>query len=183
MTDRRSLPNGHLTMPTIRPETPEDFAAVRDVNEQAFERSEEADLIDVLRRTANLYLSLVAEERSHIIGHIFFSPVEVAPEESALNMMGLAPMAVRPDYQRQGVGSALVREGLRACAREGIQAVVVLGHPEYYPRFGFEPATAYELRSEYDVPAEAFMALELTPGALEDVGGVVSYHKAFRDIE
>ena len=91
-------------------------------------------------------------------------------------------MAVRPERQRQGIGSKLVREGLRACKQEGVQAVVVLGHPEYYPRFGFRPAETFGLRSEYDVPSEVFMALELKRGALEDVEGVVTYHAAFGSV-
>lgn len=170
-------------MLTVRPETPEDHAAVREVNERAFERSAEADLVDSLRRSARPHLSLVAEEEGRVIGHIFFSPVQIASQESAVAVMGLAPMAVLPQRQRQGVGSALVREGLRACRPLGCEAVVVLGHPEYYPRFGFKPAETYGLQSEYDVPAEVFMAMELEPGALEDVRGVVRYHAAFGEVE
>ena len=96
-------------------------------------------------------------------------------------MMGLAPMAVLPGRPRRGIGAALVQEGLRACWRMGVGAVVVLDHPAYYPRFGFQPAGAYGLRSAYDVPDEAFMALERRPGALEGAGGRVKYPEAFRD--
>ena len=97
-------------------------------------------------------------------------------------VMGLAPMAVLPERQRQGIGSALVREGLSAIERMGADAVVVLGHPAYYPRFGFKPAATYGLRSEYDVPDDVFMALELRPGVLEDIKGKVKYAPAFSSV-
>ncbi len=175
-------------MVTIRPETPADHGAVYEVNERAFERAAEADLVEILRRDADPYLSLVAETRGHVIGHIFFSPVEIASveiesEAGSITAVGLAPMAVIPERQRQGVGSKLVREGLQACKRMGVQAVVVLGHPAYYPRFGFKPAEGFGLRSEYDVPAEVFMAMELKPGALEGIQGTVKYDAAFSEVE
>lgn len=172
----------------IRPETPADHAAVRAVNERAFERAAEADLVEALRRAAHPHRSLVAEDEHQIVGHIFFSPVEIDPVESepvrhGLAVLGLAPMAVHPDRQRQGIGGALVREGLRACADLGGGAVVVLGHPAYYPRFGFRPAATFGLRCTYDVPDEVFMALELLPGALDGVSGTVHYHPAFSEVE
>ena len=92
-------------------------------------------------------------------------------------------MAVLPQYQEQGIGSQLVREGLKACADLGYDAVFVLGHPSYYPRFGFEPARPKGFPSEYDVPDEVFMALELKPGALEDRKGTVNYHAEFESVE
>ncbi|MGI9175039.1 MAG: GNAT family N-acetyltransferase [Rhodothermales bacterium] len=170
-------------MPAVRRETAEDRAAVRDVNERAFGRAAEADLVEALRHAARPYLSLVAEEEGQVVGHILFSPVEVESEGGAPAVMGLAPMAVLPERQRRGIGSALVREGLQACRQMGIQAVVVLGHRAYYPRFGFEPAGAYGLQSEYDVPAEAFMVIEFSPRVLEGLGGVVKYHAAFNEVE
>lgn len=169
-------------MNTVRPERPEDHAAVREINERAFGRAGEADLVDVLRETAQRYCSLVACDDERVVGHIFFSPVEIDADGSRL-VMGLAPMAVMPDRQKEGIGSALVREGLGAIERMGADAVVVLGHPEYYPRFGFKPAAAYGLRSEYDVPDEVFMALELKPGALENLSGMVTYLPAFGKVD
>jgi len=171
----------------IRPETPGDAAAVRDVHERAFEQAAEADLVDTLRRDAHPAISLVAEVDGQVIGHIFFSPVEIehvdaTPDDRILAVMGLAPMAVRPAFQQRGVGTALVRQGLRSCREAGVHAVVVLGHPSYYPRFGFTPAAQYGLWSEYDVPSEAFMALELVPGALDGARGIVTYHAAFGDV-
>lgn len=170
-------------MLTIRPEAREDGPAVREVNERAFQRAAEADLTDALRRTVRPHLSLVAEEGGRIVGHIFFSPVEIDPGGDAVAVMALAPMAVIPERQRQGIGSALVRKGLEACRQMGSRAVVVLGHPEYYPRFGFQPAEAFGLQSTYDVPAEAFMAIELLPGALDKVHGAVRYPEPFKAVE
>ena len=170
-------------MPTIRPETSADRGAVRAVNEHAFGRAAEADLVDALRRVADPVVSLVAEVEGQVVGHIVFSPVTIESIPGSPPVMGLAPMAVHPDWQRQGIGVELVREGLQACQQLGTPAVVVLGHPSYYPRFGFTPAADFGLQSEYDdAPPEAFMALELQPGALDDAVGTVAYHPAFGDV-
>jgi putative acetyltransferase len=123
-------------------------------------------------------ISLVAEHEREIVGHIMFSPVSLAGHADS-KIMGLAPMAVAPEHQRIGIGSALVVAGLEHCKRIGIGAVVVLGHPRYYPRFGFVPATRFGMVSEYDAPEEAFMALELLPGYLGRKAGVIRYHPAF----
>jgi len=149
----------------IREEQQGDAERIRAVNLAAFETSTEADLVDALRRQATPLISLVAEEDTNIVGHILFSPVTLA-NESGLALMGLAPMAVVPSRQRQGVGSSLVREGLERCRQLNAAAVVVLGHSEYYPRFGFLPALSLSLRSEYDVPEEVFMVRDLRDGAL-----------------
>lgn len=166
---------------TIRPETASDRAAVRAVNEAAFETSAEADLVEALRERAEPTFSLVAEEGGRVVGHILFSPVGLAGHPE-LGLFGLAPMAVEPSLQRRGVGSALVRAGLEACAAAGGRAVVVLGHPEYYPRFGFRPASGFGLSCRWEVPDEAFMALELEPGALAEAEGEVAYHPAFDEV-
>ncbi|MDX1419761.1 MAG: N-acetyltransferase [Rubricoccaceae bacterium] len=162
----------------IRAEEARDRAAVRRVHTEAFGRPDEADLVDRLREQARPYLGLVAEQEGAVVGHIAFSPVTVAPP-SERSLWGLAPMAVRPALQRQGIGTALVEEGLRACRRAGGEAVVVLGHPRYYPRFGFRPASRFGLSCVYDAPDEAFLALELTPGGLDGVAGVAHYHPTF----
>jgi putative acetyltransferase len=162
----------------VRAEKQADRDAVRAVNEAAFETAAEAVLVDALREQAQPLISLVAEEGGEIVGHILFSPV-VLSDHAQLKIMGLAPMAVLPGYQRSGVGSALVRAGLQACAKLGYGAVVVLGHPAYYPRFGFKPAEEFAIGCEYDVPPEAFMALELQPGYLRGASGTIQYHAAF----
>jgi len=165
----------------IRPEAPGDHAGVRAVNVAAFETPAEADLVDALRAQARPLVSLVADEAGVIVGHIMFSPVTL-PGHPALALMGLAPVAVTPARQRAGIGAALVRAGLEACRRLAADAVVVLGHPDYYPRFGFAPGVRSGLGCEYDVSAEAFMVLELRPGALRGASGRVQYHAAFASL-
>jgi putative acetyltransferase len=167
---------------TIRAENAEDIPAIRRVNELAFGRTNEATLVDALRAVSNPQVSLVAVENDQIVGHIFFSPVTIESEESTSAALGLAPMAVLPEYQKQGIGSQLVREGLRECQRLGCNVVVVLGHPEYYPRFGFIPASQQGLRSEYPVPDEVFMVTELEPGALGGQRGLVKYRPEFGEV-
>ena len=165
----------------IRPEIEADRAAVRTVNEAAFETSAEARLVEVLRRRYPSLISLVAEVEGVVVGHILFSPVCLAGH-ARLNLVGLAPMAVVPDHQRKGIGSALVRHGLAHCKARGSCAVVVVGHPEYYPRFGFVPAHRYGLECEYDVPADVFMVAELETGALDGLSGLVRYDDAFAGV-
>jgi len=162
----------------IRAEQPADRAAVHAVTVAAFEAPAEADLVDALRDQARPFVSLVAEGSGAIVGHIMFSPVALSGHP-ALKIMGLAPMAVLPDHQRRGIGSALVRAGLEQCRLLGAGAVVVLGHPAFYPRFGFSPSTRFGLRCEYDVPEEVFMVMELQPGFLDGTSGTISYHAAF----
>jgi putative acetyltransferase len=164
----------------IRDERPVDVDSIRAVNLTAFETSTEADLVDALRRRATPLISLVAEDGANVVGHILFSPVTLA-SEPGLTLMGLAPMAVVPSRQRQGVGSSLVRAGLDRCRQINAAGVVVLGHPEYYPRFGFLPAARLFLRCEYDVPEEVFMVRDLREGALSGLSGTIRYHPVFEE--
>ncbi len=172
------LPRGNML---IRAEKENDQAAVYQVNAAAFETPAEAELVETLRAYAQPLISLVAEVEEAIVGHILFSPVCVSTD-TELKMMGLAPMAVAPAHQRRGIGAALVRAGLERCKALKCSAVVVLGHPEYYPRFGFLSASRFGLCCEYNVPDEVFLALELQPGALADTTGMVQYHTAFRNV-
>jgi putative acetyltransferase len=165
----------------IRVEKECDREAVRAVNISAFETTSEADLVDALRQQAHPIISLVAEENGEVVGHILFSPVSLSGQPN-LKVMGLAPMAVAPSQQKKGTGSALVQSGLDHCRKLGFVAVVVLGHPQYYPRFGFSPASQFGVDSEYDVPDEVFMAMELQPDALSGIIGTVRYHSAFSNI-
>jgi putative acetyltransferase len=165
-------------MPIIRPEQPREIPDIRHVNLASFEAAVEADLVDALRKHALPFLSLVAVEADEVVGHIAFSPVTLV-QHPGLRIAGLAPMAVLPSRQRQGIGTSLVRAGLHESVRLGFEAVVVLGHANYYPRFGFQAASSLGLASEYDVPADAFMALELRPGVLRGYSGTIRYHPAF----
>ena len=168
----------------IRAEQLADLAAIRRVNEEAFGRAAEADLVDRLRANHKAILSLVAEDNGVIVGHILFSEVTVEVNPPSFNrfgkLIGLAPMAVTTARQRSGIGSQLVRAGLAEL--KGYEAAVVLGHPEYYPRFGFVPASRFGLKSEYDVRDEVFMALELTPNALAQCSGVILYQAEFNEL-
>ena len=166
----------------IRTETKQDHRAVWLVNEKAFGQRNEADLVDALRASARPYVSLVTVVDDRVVGHIFFSPVSIESEAGAFVAMGLAPMAVLPEFQNQGIGSKLVQEGLKGCQQLGHDIVVVLGHPNYYPRFGFMPASLKGLQSEYDVADEVFMVTELTVGALAGRHGLVRYAAEFERV-
>lgn len=164
----------------IREERPADAHAIHAVNAAAFPTDAEARLVDALREHGGLLLSLVAEAEAEaggeIVGHIAFSPVTVTRADgSTAAGVGLAPMAVVPRLQRAGIGSRLVAEGLRRLREAGHRFCVVLGHPDYYPRFGFVPAATVGLRWERPVPDDVFMAQELTAGGLDGVVGVVRY--------
>ena len=166
-------------MTTIRLERSDDAAAVRRLNERAFDQPVEANLVDRLRRDCDAALSLVADD-NEVVGHILFTPVVVESAGRRVVGMGLAPMAVAPDRQRQGIGSTLVRQGLEMLRARGCPFVVVVGHPEYYPRFGFQPASASGLTCQWEgVPDEAFMALIMDDKAMRGVAGVARYRPEF----
>ena len=142
----------------IRAEEEDDHASVYAIHHAAFETAAEANLVNALRERARPLISIVAENEEQVIGHILFSPVTLS-EHPRMKLAGLAPMAVLPEHQRLGIGSALVREGLNQCRQLGFEAVVVLGHPEYYPRFGFTPASNFGIDSDYGVPDNVFMVM------------------------
>ena len=158
----------------IRPARPDDFAAIRAVNVAAFPSPAEAALVDKLRADGDVLVELVAERGPMILGHIMFS--RLAADRPGL-FAALGPMSVLPDLQRSGLGSQLVRAGVQACQELGADAVIVLGHPDYYPRFGFSAETALPVSSVY-AGSPAFMAQELTSGALQQPVSV-SYPEAF----
>lgn len=163
----------------IREEQPQDYSAVREIIAAEFDTGGEADLVDDLRAEAHPLVALVAEDDDGaIIGTAMLSPVSL-PDQPDIRLMGLAPLAVRYDRQRRGTGSALVHAAVERCREMGVSGVVVLGHAEYYRRFGFRPAAEYGLACEYDVPEGAFQALETSGGGLGQVSGTVRYHPAF----
>lgn len=163
----------------IRTETNADYAAVREINIRAFGQPTEAGLVDALRSSCGEAVSLVAVENDTVVGHILFTPITI-DGTSVTGGMGLGPMAVAPEKQRSGIGSTLVREGLRKVRRAGCPFVIVLGHPMYYPKFGFMPASRHGLTSQWSgVPDEAFMILVFKRGVLEGVRGVVRYREEF----
>jgi putative acetyltransferase len=165
---------------TIRAETEGDQAALGEVHRLAFGRDDEGRLVDALRAGGAVRVSLVAEEAGRCIGHILFSALTIVTERGEVEALALAPLAVVPDRQRRGVGSMLVRDGLRACAERGHRIVIVLGHPGFYPRFGFSASLAERLSAPYS--GAAFMALELAPGALDGVAGAVKYPPPFEGL-
>ena len=168
-------------MITIRPETAEDYAAIHEVTLLAFGQEKEAQLVEDLRGLPDFIpeLSLVALQDGQVVGHILFSPMAIETEKGAVPALSLAPISVRPECQNQSVGSQLVREGLKRCRSLGHEVVVVVGHPAYYPRFGFSSARAKGLEATFEVPDEAFLVLELAPGALDGIAGVIKYPPPF----
>ena len=166
----------------IRTENSTDSDKIRNVNAEAFETEAEANLVNALRDSGVSYISLVAEEDNELVGHILFTTVDLIGDDSGLKLMGLAPMSVIPKLQNKGIGSLLVRTGIEECVSKGIDAIFVLGHPEYYPKFDFVPSVKYGIRPEYEVPDEAFMVLELRNGVLDGKQGTIKYHEAFGSV-
>lgn len=163
---------------TVRAETPADYDAITTLTRTAFNNDAEAKLITMLRQQSTGCISLVAEQHGKIVGHILFSAVTLQRHPET-RLMALAPMAVSNVLQHQGIGSALVRSGLELCKKQGVQAVTVLGHPAYYPRFGFVPASGFGISCPWQVKDDAFMLLELNQGTLTGKSGQVVYHPAF----
>ena len=167
-------------MISIRNEEQKDYASIRAVNELAFGQSVEANIVDKLRASCDDSLSLVATRDEEVVGHILFTPVTIESGNVTIEGMGLAPMSVLPDYQRQEVGSALVRAGLSTLRKQAYPFVVVLGHAEYYPRFGFEPASKVGIKCQWEgVPDEAFMILIFDEKVMKDVSGIAKYSDVF----
>lgn len=155
----------------------EERSAVRSVNESAFGRPDEADLVQSLRSEGVVLASLVGEIQKRVVGHILFSRMWIETAERSIPAAVLAPLAVLPEYQHQGIGGQLIRHGLNFLQERGERVVLVLGHPNYYSRFGFSCESARSLESPF--PPDAFMALELSPGVLHGIRGKVRYPAAF----
>jgi putative acetyltransferase len=168
----------------IRAEQEADYTFIREINNAAFGREGEGRLVDELRMTSrfNAHLSLLAEVNGRVVGHVLFYPVDMETARGVKVMLSLAPIAVLPSFQKRGVGSTLVREGLDRASKLGYDAIIVLGHADYYPRFGFRPASAWGIRPNFKVPDEAFMALELEKGALQNCEGVFCYPSEFEGL-
>jgi putative acetyltransferase len=161
---------------SIRKERLGDIEQIRAVNIRAFSQTSEADVIDILRKACPEFVSMVAIKDDRLVGHILFTPAVIDAKEKCVVGMGLAPLAVLPDFQRQGIGSRLMRSGLEVMRLARWPFVLVLGHPGYYPRFGFVPASKYGIISEYkDVPEEAFMILVADEDALKGIKGIGKY--------
>lgn len=164
----------------VRAERPRDIEAIRRLHLQAFQPSpHEARLVELLRQAHKATISLAALAQGQLVGHILFSPISFEPVQPALRGLGLAPLAVLPDFQRRGIGSQLIERGLQACQESGYDLVVVLGDPRYYMRFGFARAKAHGLDNEYGAD-EAFMVMELRKGALDGIKGMVKYASQFK---
>ncbi|MCF6409429.1 GNAT family N-acetyltransferase [Pseudalkalibacillus salsuginis] len=170
----------------IRGEVVEDIQKIKEVNDQAFGQENEAMLVEAIRKSDSFIpdLSLVAETNDgDVIGHILFSLISIETTDGNESVLALAPMAVKPEWQNKGVGSSLVREGLERCKAADYRSVVVLGHPEFYPRFGFVRASTKGIRLPFEVSDEVFMIHELVPGILEGIEGTVRYPEAFSEVE
>jgi putative acetyltransferase len=165
----------------IHHEQVEEEKPIRELVARAFESNAEADLVDALRKSGCDFLSLVAIDGTTIIGHILFTPV-ILEGDAELKMLGLAPLSVLPESQGTGVGTLLTKKGLIECKNLGVDAVVVLGAPEYYGRFGFTPAANFGIKSVYEVKDEYFMLLELNRNSVHGKTGTVRYHEAFSDL-
>lgn len=171
--------NYHITQ-----ETDDDIVNLREVLTAAFGRTSEAELVEAIRNSANFIpeLSIVAKEDGNVLGHILFSPIVIETQKQTVSALALAPLAVTPTRQREGIGSQLVQVGLSKCRELGHSIVVVLGEPRCYGRFGFQTASQFGVQAPFPVPDEAFMVLELKPDALRDVRGTVRYPAYFEGV-
>ena len=167
----------------IRSEISDDIPLIRHVHQQAFQpRHNEARLVDLLREANKASFSLVALSNDQIVGHVLFSPVSFVPRQPMIRGLGLAPIAVLPEFQNQGIGGKLIVEGLQVCKHNGYDLSVVLGNPHYYSRFGFSRARDYQLDNEYGA-TDDFMAIEFRAGIFGRVKGLVKYQPEFKEAD
>ncbi len=166
----------------VRQEQPEDKEGIFELNALAFGQEDEGQIVDKIRTGENYIpeLSLVLAHEDKIMGHILFSKAKIKGEQEHETLV-LAPMAITPTFQKRGMGSLLLREGLRTAEKMGFESIFVLGHPEYYPKFGFKKASDWNIKCPFEAPDNAFMAIELVEGALSNKEGVVEYDEAFQE--
>ena len=162
-----------------RPERSADVVAVRDVNRHAFGQNQEGDIVDALRANGGILLSLVAVDGEKVVGHILFSPVSIAGQ---LEGAALGPMAVLPEFQRRGIGRRLIEAGIARLKENGCAFILVVGHAEYYPRFGFEPARSRGIECPWPVSDDVFLVLPLAETKLKAVGGLAKYRPEFSSV-
>jgi putative acetyltransferase len=162
----------------IREELPEDLAAIREVNNRAFGQVQEGNIVDALRSNGATLLSLVATVDGQLVGHIMYSPITIGDATGA----ALGPMSVLPEHQRHGIGSKLVETGNEKLKDAGYPFIIVLGHANFYPRFGFKPASTFGVKCEWPVPDDAFMLLILDETKLQGVSGLAKYRKEFSTV-
>jgi putative acetyltransferase len=167
----------------IRAETVYDYAKIREINDRAFGQDIEGKLIENLRKKKEYIaeLSLVAEYKNQLVGHILFFPISIIGKNNRFPTLALAPMSVLPEFQKKGIGSELIKEGLKIAKKLGFTSVIVVGHPQYYSKFGFKKASTWNIRPPFDAPDDAFMAIELVKNALMDVSGMVEYPQEYLD--
>jgi putative acetyltransferase len=167
----------------IRNEKKDDYNDIRNINELAFNQKNEGKLVDDLRKKSdfNHLFSLVAETKGRIVGHILSYPIKIKNEKEEFIVLSLAPMAVHPDFQNKGIGSKLIKRGLEAAKKTGYNAVIVVGHSNYYPRFGFSPASKWNIKLPIECPDDVFLAIELKKDSLKNVSGLVEFPKEYYD--
>ncbi len=165
----------------IRSAQTQDHININQLIKKAFGQENESHLVNALRHRPDHVeeLEMVAVLNGAVVGHIFYSQIKIVGENEETPSLALAPMAVLPDHQQKGIGKQLVEESLRMAKSLGFQSVVVLGHPEYYPKFGFVPASTFSISAPIQVPDQAYMALELQANSLEKVSGRVAYPPEF----
>ncbi len=176
------MQNPRPSQPSIRNEQPQDQKAIAKVLESAFAGQGEQKLVDLIRARNEIIVSQVALVEGELVGHILFTAARAETAPPNTRGVALGPVAIQPPFQQQGIGSALIRSGLQACRALGYDFAMLLGHPQYYPRFGFSPAQQYGLQSVYNAP-RAFMVKELRPGGLRGVKGTLFYISAFEDAQ
>nr|QNO42528.1 hypothetical protein MMHALIEK_00003 [Methanosarcinales archaeon ANME-2c ERB4] len=169
---------------TIRKEEEKDHKQIYEVNKLAFQQENESKLIEKIRKSENfiLELSIVAEIDNRIVGHILFSKIKIIGD-SDYESLALAPMAVIPEFQKRGIGSELIKKGIDKAKELGFDSIIVLGHKEYYPKFGFQRASKWDMKCPFEVPDGVFMAIELTEKAFEGKAGTVKYPDEFNEAE